>query len=242
MPSRYRDRSERREPDKTPLIDVIFLLLIFFFVTLVNVDLTKVQPTRQAQATQEKVDLLAMSNPEETAPDTLNQLVLLQIQPVGDFEEEFLEHLNKVIVKINAWSAKNDPKHPEIKKDDFLIFVLDDEYTDVQAIQSKVEDAAKKEQLEGNIKELSRRLPIRLPAKNANDSNFESDYINAIDFLGKRIGAYFGPGQPGRQIHIRMHRRVYVKLIDDLFKLCDKWKINERKITDLKFRVINRST
>ena len=46
MASRYYEKRERREPDKTPLIDVIFLLLIFFFVTLANLEVVPQKKSR----------------------------------------------------------------------------------------------------------------------------------------------------------------------------------------------------
>lgn len=262
MPSRYYEKRERREPDKTPLIDVIFLLLIFFFVTLANLE---VVPQRKAgkkpRGVKQKLELLALANPLEAAPDSLSGVVLLQIQPASDYDGSFIGKVNGVVqslrnLNLEGWSVKDTLEvfvkpRTTIGPDDFLIFVLDKEFPDDRAIVTMVNSLEKRLtkgvpglEEQSRIVNQSSFLPIKLPSwEMANQGDPESDdytesadYINARRLLRAKLRTYFDNPQE-TEIHVRMHRTVYVKIIKDLFDICNERGIN---VENIKFRVIER--
>ncbi|MCG8607688.1 biopolymer transporter ExbD [bacterium] len=246
MPSRYREKRERREPEKTPLIDVIFLLLIFFFVTVVNLDVTP-KPTygsRQA-GSQPKLDLLPMTNPMEQSPDSLNSAVLIQIQPVDDLEEALIARFNETFGDLNGVGDRELGNQILLAPGQFAIFVLDENYQDLTAVQgiltglrSAISSFRLTNQiaLKNQIMSDSRYLPINLPSQGA--PNFQSSYERAIFELRTRLSGYFGTPR-AREVHIRMDPQVYVKIIEDLFQICNEERV---QVENIKFRVIEQRT
>jgi biopolymer transport protein ExbD len=246
MASRYRERRERREPEKTPLIDVIFLLLIFFFVTVVNLDVTP-KPTygsRQA-GSQLKLDLLPMTNPMEQAPDSLNKAILIQIQPTKDLDEALIARFNDTYGELNALNDTELSGHARLTSNQYVIFVLDENRSDLSSVQASLTDLRTKVnalassneiELRNQIRASVRYLPISLPRQNASD--FQAKYEAAMTDLRGRLSRYFGTPR-AREVHIRMDPQVYVKVIDNLFQMCNEEGI---QVENIKFRVIEQKT
>jgi biopolymer transport protein ExbD len=243
MPARFYERRERREPEKTPLIDVIFLLLIFFFVTVVGLDVSH-KPTRGARSsgTQKKLDLLPMINPPETAPAELSEVVLIQVQPGNALNASQIGELNVLIEQANSLPGKPFGAHPRISPENFLILVFDEKYADIDVIPKfigdlrealKVYRAEAPDTLEVKIRQLmDQYLPINMPKRGADD--FSTLYERSINTLRERVRHYF-QNRREREIHIRMDKEVYVRFIDDLYKICNEQNID---VEHLKFRVL----
>lgn len=244
MPIRYYDRRERREPEKTPLIDVIFLLLIFFFVTVVGLDVSR-KPTfgPTSGGSQKKLDLLPMSNPLEPAPDSLENTILLQVQPAASFQQAMITEMNALIDEINHLKKQPFGYHAPIQSESILVFMLDSEFSDMNALArlvSELRDNLDKFRLhktltvQTRLSQLVNYFPINLPPKNEEEFH-EDAYKEAIKLLRARINSHFEqPNQ--KELHIRMHRSVYVKFIDDLFEIANQDNIN---LKNIKFRVID---
>lgn len=241
MPARFYERRERREPEKTPLIDVIFLLLIFFFVTVVGLDVSQ-KPTRGARSsgTQKKLDLLPMINPPETSPAELTGVVLIQVQPGNALNASQIGELNVLIDQAN--SLPNLGIHPRISPANFLILVFDEKYADIDVITKFIGDLRESlkvyreevpDTLAPKIRHLmDQYLPLNLPKRGVD--NFSTLYEQSINTLRERVRQYY-QNRREREIHIRMDKEVYVKFIDDLYKICNEQSID---VEHLKFRVL----
>lgn len=244
MPARYTEKRERREPEKTPLIDVIFLLLIFFFVTVVGLDVTP-KPTYgpKSGGSQKKLDLLPMVKPMEPAPDSLKKALLIQVLPATEIDETLIDEMNYFIGLINNMSDQPFGRLKEVSRSDFLFFLFDEKYSDVRELSKMLTDlrnTLKKYDLtlagtlKNEVNNILTYFPVNLPRKGNID--FENLYKAAIGTVTARLSdtKYFARPR-AREIHIRMHKTVYVKLIGDLFSICNDPKLDVRNI---KFRVI----
>ncbi len=251
MPSRYFDNRDRREPDKTPLIDVIFLLLIFFFVAIVGLDLTpKPQAGFKAGGSKKKLDLLAMTNPMEPAPDSLGDNLLLQIGRAADLEETLVFKMNQIIQQAGKFGITRAGLKSEIRREGYVVMVFDQRYPDqlslkrvTMELESLVDDLKESQsvQLRRRVRDLIQYLPVNLPAKNGPQFD-EPGYKNATTYLEHRILAHFSQeafqGGPRPELHVYMDRTVYVRLLDKLFDICSR--VENFDLDHIKFRVLEK--
>mgnify|MGYP006279893293 CR=1 FL=1 len=259
MPSRYKRTRERREPEKTPLIDVIFLFLIFFFVTITGLDLELLpgQEDREVGA-ERRLELLEMENPVETPPDTLDRILLLQIQKAGGIPPALLRELNTVIESVqqlgrefeNAEFGQCSTIPPGKPDRQYIVLFLNEEYPDVSALYDLSRDlrtalsnyrASPGLDSEARIRRLvTRHMPVSFPARGVQD--FDRQYQKGMGEFRRRLRQHYSnvlPESELPEIHIRMEKTMYVKFIDELFELCNEEGIDRRS---LKFRVLEQRT
>ncbi len=243
MPSRYFDRRDRREPEKTPLIDVIFLLLIFFFVAIVGLDVTP-KPTHgyKAGGTKIKLDLLAMSNPDAPAPDSLHNHLLLQVTKGRKLDEKLVNKMNELIQRARALGLVYNGNPQGIRRDEFVIMLYDHAYSDLLALPRVVlQLESRLRNLNANSPDFAKReaqrlldyLPVNLPNKETFD---EPRYKRAISHLENRLRAYYAV-EKKRDLHVYMNRNMYVRIIHDLFHICNETEISRENIH---FRVVEK--
>ena len=210
----------------TPLVDVIFLLLIFFLVTTsFHLKRTPGEKGKERGRT-EAIEVVRIKNPPESVPDSLGNAIIIQVLP-GD--------------KI--------PKEHGLPDDKFVLFVLDKDYPDMESIIA-IDDsiaalerklniavlASDRQRIENQIEQLRVKRVHCLPMKDA--ARFDSLYNSTMDTLRSRILNSFNEGiKP--EIHLRLDKSVYYKFIFDLFRICNEENID---IESLKLRVLEKRT
>jgi biopolymer transport protein ExbD len=247
MPTRYRDRRERREPEKTPLIDMIFLLLIFFFVTVVGANFI---PEQQPEEVKTDLELLPMNDPTEPAPDSLDNEIVIQIQLVKDVPALDLERCNELIKRVNATKGldRREPvKNEEAEADDFLVFIFDKTYPDFESLLDKLETDLQSYQQDrksttmADVETALIHLPITLPdgATAEKSPNLYktaiSEFTNRLNELAPLSDELNRSEIRNNRIHLRMEPTLYMKFINDLFEICNQQNIN---VENLKLRVL----
>jgi|GEM_PF-6551650 len=259
MPSRYTRKRERREPEKTPLIDVIFLFLIFFFVTISGLDLELLSSQESNEVGGDRrLELLQMENPLESTPDTLGGIVLLQVQRASAVPEAVISEINKTVDAVHQLRDEFDDAdfgectgiQQRNQEQLFIAFLLDEQFPDVPAVYElsrEIQAAVTRYRAEPNLETetrirrlVTRYMPVSLPDRGG--VNFTQRYENAIGEFSQRLRRHFPETLPETdrpEIHIRLDRTVYVKFIEELFELCNEQDIDRQS---LKFRVLETRT
>ncbi len=236
---------DRREPDKTPLIDVVFLLLIFFFVSLATASFVDVSehnaPKRKAP-----LDWLAEV---PNAPDMMDStFYLVQVRQVSEMIGYDFALVNSVLGRldqngIDDFLEGRRSFAEETDIGDYAVFVCDG-CGDVETasvnraawINSQLDEAQSQSwplgELRDKIASATLFLPYHLPGESDGTID-DAEYRRVINVLRARLA----DANEDRDVHLRLADSVYFKFIFEMLTFFQEADIPARY---LNFRVLSR--
>jgi biopolymer transport protein ExbD len=253
-------QKERREVEKTALIDVIFLLLIFFFVTLAAISgMTEIQQKGGVE-TERYEWIPRWSDAVTPAPKDTGcaNYVVVDVRQVKFLKE--METINTVITNfrnlaqketsiMDGYSSKfNDFTYlrPFQNEEEFAVILYDENCCNYKELLSKIvileETLGKYAEdrqltLRNQILNLVTYLPRRLPTKDI--TQFSDDlYLSSMAYLKGRILTAFNNNKE-LQVHVRSDKLMYYRFIFDILSFCGERQI---QLDYSNLRVIKSST
>jgi hypothetical protein len=214
-------RISRREPGKTPLIDIIFILLIFFLVTMS----TNLGSGNTGEGKGEQQSRLpVIENPNRIQGSYL-MIDVFDLAEGNGMKRDMIEELRSSFMELSAKLGMERVFQP-VPADGFMLSVCGGlRYSDISGFREsseglirKLEEGVSGELIIEKARELFLFYPDFLPAApRALSQREEEELERKINSMSRLIGGGDSPG-----IHIRMPEDMYMFFVKSAFRVLER--------------------
>ena len=236
--SRRWRKKERREPEKTALIDIIFLLLIFFFVSLSTIEPVSSGNAGGGKPLMRKSELPKIVHIQDMIPGLLIQVVdlsnataILRIR-INDLRDDFQTLSQLCQFKIKFANASADGFMVAIVEKKNFSQTIESQSTRAQDYISRISRyGSQADSIKPKCRALLECYPAFYPS--FGDKEFKKSLSKAELCLEKTIQnklSEYSNEDKNPQIHVRMPKKTYMLFIKSLFKILAKVGFQEENI------------